>query len=151
MKQVGQIEQNKTIFTRMVGAIFTPSNLMAVYNTRNSTMKWSGMGEFKTLYSLLEIARMNSALTQINSVILFGQSDSVALRTLMESNKSRRMEFRFDAIYKNVYFIPMNDFGVRLLRLPSVPDWNEKLLSILFDSSSRSYNRGSFEYDAYIN
>ena len=32
----------------------------------------------------------------------------------------------------------------------TVPDWNEKLLELLFDPDIRSYNRGFMEYDASI-
>ena len=150
LKQIGQIEQNKTLFTRMVGSIFTPGTVMAVYNTRDATMKWSGMGEFKTMHSLLEIARMNAGVSQLDSAVLLGQSDSVAMNTLLESDQSRRMEFRFDSIYKHVHFVPMNEFGIKLLRLLSVPDWNEKVMSLLFEPEVRSFNRGMFEYDAQI-
>ena len=31
-----------------------------------------------------------------------------------------------------------------------LPDWNEKLLTALFDPTQRSYNRGSMEYDAVV-
>lgn len=150
LKQIGQIEQNKTQFTRMVGAIFTPGTVMTVYNTRDATMKWNGMGEFKTLHSLLEVARMNAGVSQIDSAVLLGQSDSVAMNTLLETDQTRRMEFRFDSIYRHVHFVPMNAFGIKLLRLLSVPDWNEKLMSLLFEPETRSYNRGMFEYDALI-
>ncbi len=150
LKQIGQIEQNKTLFTRTVGAIFTPGTVMAVYNTRDATMKWNGMGEFKTMHSLLEVARMNAGVSELNSAILFGQSDSVAMNTLLESDQTRRMEFRFDSIYRHVHFVPMNHFGIKLLRLLSVPDWNEKLMSLLFEPELRSYNHGMFEYDALI-
>ena len=44
----------------------------------------------------------------------------------------------------------MNEFGIQQLRFLSVPDWKEQLLEILFDPEVRSYNRGDFEYDAYI-
>lgn len=151
LKQVGGIEQNKTMFTRMVGAVFTPGAVYAVYNTRGAVMKWSGMGEFKALQNLIEIGRLNAGNVKTDAAILFGQSDEIALGTLIESDKSRRMEFRFDSIYRHVHFVPMNDFGTKLLHLLSLPDWDEKILSLLFDSSDRSYNRGVFEYDAYIN
>lgn len=150
LKQIGGIEQNKTMFTRMVGAIFSGGTVYAVYNTRDAVMKWSGMGEFKALHNLMEISRMNGAVSQINSAILLGQSDEIALNTLIESDKSRRMEFRFDSIYHHVHFVPMNGFGIRLLRLLSIPDWNEQILSLMFESVDRSFNQGTFEYDAYI-
>lgn len=151
LKKVGEMELNKTMFTRMVGAVFSHGVCYAVYNTRNAVMKWSGMGEFKTLHSLSEIARMNALIPQVDSAILFGQSEKIALETLLESDKTRRMEFRFDSIYRHIHFIPMNEVGIRQLRLMTVSDWKEKILELLFSSEDRSYNRGMFEYDALVN
>lgn len=151
LKKVGEVEMNKTMFTRMVGAAFLSNTCYAVYNTRNAVMKWSGMGEFKTLHNLIEISRLNAGINNIDSAILFGQSEETALRTLFESDKSRRLEFRFDSTYHHIHFIPMNECGICQLRFMSVPNWKSQLLELLFDSDVRSYNRGLFEYDAYIN
>lgn len=151
LKKVGESEMNKTMFTRMVGAIFFSGSCYAVYNTRGTAMKWSGMGEFKALHSLIEVGRLNAGITRVDAALLFGESGSVALRTLLESDKSRRLEFRFDAIYRHIYFVPMDDYGIRQLRILSVPDWKEKLLDLLFDPEVRSYDRGLFEYDACVN
>ena len=150
LKQVGEIEMNKTMFTRMVGAVFASGVCYAVYNTRNAAMKWGGMGEFKALHGLIEISRLNADITQVDSAILFGESDAVALNTLLETNKSHRLELRFDSVYRHIRFIPMDAYGTRLLRLFTVPDWNEKILELLFEPEHRSYDRGQFEYDACI-
>lgn len=150
LKKVGETEMNKTIFTRMIGAFLAGGNCFAVYNTRSAVMKWSGMGEFKALHSLTEVMRLNAGLSSVDSAVLLGESEETALQTLMESDRSRRMEFRFDSIYRHVYFVPLNDEGVRQLRLMLLPDWNEKLLAALFPAETRSYNRGQFEYDARI-
>lgn len=151
IKKINPAEQNKTMFTRMVGAVFYPGGCYAVYNTRGSAMKWSGMGEFKALHSLIEVARMNSGIQQIDTALLLGESGETALSTLLESEYSRRPEFRFDGIYRHVYFIPMNESGMRRLQLLTLPDWNEKLLDLLFDPDSRSYGKGVMEYDAFVN
>lgn len=150
IKKVGDAEMNKTMFTRMVGAIFALGSCYAVYNTRNAAMKWSGMGEFKALHSLIELARLNAGIGRIDSAVLLGESEEIALRTLLESDKSRRLEFRFDSIYRHIHFIPMDSDGIRQLRILSVPDWKEKLLDLLFEPEVRSYDRGLFEYDACV-
>lgn len=150
IKKVGDTEMNKTMFTRMVGALFAPGSCYAVYNTRNAAMKWSGMGEFKALHSLIELARLNAGIGRIDSAVLLGGSEEIALRTLLESDKSRRLEFRFDSIYRHIHFIPMDSDGIRQLRILSVPDWKEKLLDLLFEPEVRSYDRGLFEYDACV-
>ena len=150
LKRVGNTDMNKTMFTRMVGAAFAFGNCYAVYNTRNAAMKWSGMGEFKALHSLVETCRLNAGITYVDSAILFGESDGVALATLKETEKNRRLELRFDAIYGHIHFVPLDVAGMRQLRLFSVPNWKEKLLDLLFEPENRSYDRGTFEYDACI-
>lgn len=150
IKRIGHAEMNKTCFSRMVGALFSDNNCYAIYNTRDAAMKWSGMGEFKAKHNLKSIAGANAQINSVESAILFAESDSVALNTLLEIGKDRRKDNRFDGIYQHVHAIPMNDYGMRLLRLFCVPDWNEKILDYLFDPSERSYNQGRFEYDAYV-
>lgn len=150
IKKVGDTEMNKTMFTRMVGALFTPGSCYAVYNTRNAAMKWSGMGEFKALHSLIELARLNAGTCQIDSAVLLGESEEIALRTLLESDKSRRLEFRFDSIYRHIHFIPMDEAGIRQLGLITAPDWKAQLLELLFEPEVLSFDRGLFEYDACV-
>ena len=150
LKKLGEAEMNKTMFTRMVGTAYLGQRPYAVYNTRSAVMKWSGKGEFKTLHSVIEISRLNAGTDAMPAAILFGQSESVALKTLLESDTTKRPEFRFDAIYRNLYFIPMDEHGIRQLRLMTVPDWKQRLLELLFDPEVRTYDRGLFEYDAKI-
>lgn len=150
IKKVGGTEMNKTMFTRMVGALFTTGSCYAVYNTRNAAMKWNGMGEFKALHSLIELARLNAGTRRIDSAILLGESEKIALRTLLESDRSRRLELRFDSIYRHIHFIPMDEAGIRQLRLITAPDWKAQLLELLFEPGVLSFDRGLFEYDACI-
>lgn len=53
--------------------------------------------------------------------------------------------------YKDIFFVPMDDFGIRLLRVLTIRNWQERILNALFDPKIRSYNRGSFTYDAHEN
>ena len=150
LKYIGQLEMNKTMFTRIVGAVFSHRKCFAVYNTRNSVMKWSGMGEFKALHSLIETARWNAGIIDIDSAILFGQSDKVLLDTLEDNEASKRLEFRFDRIYHHIHFVPLNDYGIRLLKIICIEDVSKKLLDTLFEADSLSCGLGSFEYDAFF-
>lgn len=150
LKRVGKTEMNKTMYVRMIGSLFSGRECFAVYNTRNAAMKWNGMGEFKALHHLIEIGRMNAGIGEIDSAILMGESDEIAIKTLAADRDNRRSE-RFDGIYRHIYFVPLNEFGGRLLRVLITPNRNEKLLGKLFPPNLRSYDRGAFEYDAYMN
>lgn len=150
LKQSGRIEANKTMFTRLVGAAFSNGSCYAVYNTRNAVMKWNGKGEFKALHGLIETCRLNADIQNVSEAILFGETYDIALATLCDTEKNYRLEFRFDGIYRSIYFVPLNETGLRQLRLFTVPDWKEKILDLFFEPEQRSYDRGVFEYDAYV-
>lgn len=148
LKRLDSTEMNKTIFTRLTGALFAPGACWAVYNTRGAVMKWSGMGEFKTAQHLAELARMNAGLPRMDRALLLGERMGIALRTMEESDKSRRMELRFDRIYPHIHFIPLDRQGIRLLKILTLPDWEEQLLSAVFPPQWRATGPGIIEHDA---
>ncbi len=150
IKEIGKNDLNKTSFSRIVGTLFTEDMGYAVYNTRDTVMRWSGGGEMKIWATVNEIARRNTSLNKINSAILFGDSCDIAVETIIESDKSRRKENRFDTIYQHVHFIPLSDEGVRQLRILLIPNRKEAILSLLFEDSERSYDRGRYEYDGLV-
>jgi len=150
VKTAGEVEVNKTAFTRMVGAVFTNWGGYAVYNTRTSAMKWRGQGEMKANIALDQLSERNTGVVEINSAILFCESPEVALETLTEAGKSRRREYRFDSIYDHIHYVSLDPIGQRVLRLLLIPKLKEKQLEMLFDDAERSFNRGRFEYDAKI-
>ena len=148
VKQLDRTEMSKTIFTRVTGALFPPGYCYAVYNTRNAVMRWSGMGEFKTARHLEELSRMNAGPARAGHAILLGKRMELALQTLLESDRSKSMELRFDRIYPHVHFIPMTEHGIRLLRILTLLDWNERVLSAVFPEEMRAVRPGVMEYDA---
>ena len=142
-------EEKKTLFTRAVGALFYPGGCYAVYNTRDAAMKWKGMGEFKALHSLTEIARLNGGVSHLDGALLLGKSYETAMETL-EASDPRHPELRFDSIYPHIHFLPLDGFGARLLKILTLPDWQERLLDLLFEPFTRTYGRGTMEYDAQV-
>lgn len=148
IKRLDHAEMNKTIYTRLTGALFTEDTCFAVYNARNAAMKWSGMGEYKAARHLEELARMNAGLPGAEHALLFGGNMDVALRTIRESEKRQSREVRFDAIFPHIHFVPMNDAGVRLLKILTFPNWHEAILEAAFPREWRCDLPVSLECDA---
>jgi len=148
-KKLDITEFNKTMYTRIVGAVFYPGGVYAVYNTRDAVMKWSGSGEFRALLHLQDLSRMNAGVKEITSALLFGNSPEIAMNTIIESDKSKKKESRFDKTYPYIYFIPMDQNGIRLMRILTLPDWKEKVLNAIFDSKERQ-GCEFMVYDAYL-
>ena len=94
---------------------------------------------------------MNADVDDVQSAILLGTGYEIAEITLRTLWKTKRAETEFTVIYDHLHFIPLNGFGVRLLKILATPDWNETLLDLLFDPNDRSYGTGVFEYDAREN
>ena len=93
-------------------------------------------------------SRIIAGPVRADHAILLGENTDLALQTLLESDKSRRMELRFDRIYPHVHFIPMTEQGTRLLRLLTLSDWHEQVLAAVFPERMRVKMPGVMEYDA---
>ncbi len=149
IKQLAEYELKKTAFTRLTGLIFSPGEAKVVYNVRNSLMKWNGKAEEKTRLTMTEIAQMNARVEDVNNAVMFGRDYDIAMR-LLEWNATIKKQWRFDSVYRHVHFIPQTELGIRQLQTLLLPNWREQLLNATFEDDSRSYDRGSFEYDACV-
>ena len=149
VKRIVKLELSKTAYTRMTGVLFTPGEAKVVYNLRNSMMKWNGDSEIKTRISITDIARMNARVQEVYAAVMFGWSYEVAM-SMMERDAEMKRPLRFDTAYRQVHFIPQTEMGIRQLRMLLLPEWREKMLGVMFDDETRSYERGMFEYDAYV-
>lgn len=132
VKKLDGDSMNKTGFTRMTGLLLKKGVGFAVYNTRNAVMKWHGDGELKAMQQCEDLARRNAGVDALCGAILFGRSGSVALDTLMETNKADRRDCRIDRIYMAVHFAPLNNDGKRMLQLLTIPALQARLRSVLF-------------------
>ena len=95
------------------------------------------------------MARLNAGVSRINGALLLGKTYETALKTL-EASDPRHPELRFDSIYPHVHFLPLNEFGARLQRILTLSEWQEKLLNLLFEPSTRTFGQGTIEYDAQV-
>ena len=153
LKQVNAYELNKIRFTRLAGAIVYPGGAYAVYNNRDQMLNWMGEGERKIRNHLHSIFTplYNFSFPLREAAVMFGNSYDVALEMMEELRQTQQMDNGLFATYTNIFFIPMDAFGVRLLRIITVPNWPERIMKGLFKPEVRSYGRGSFTYDAYDN
>lgn len=150
LKVLGKNDLKKNQFTRIIGAIFYETGCYVIYNTRNAVMKWCGEGEIKTRQTMTKISSKNSMITEPSSAILFGKSYETALRTVRELETDRKEEQSFGAVYTQIHFIPMDDFGTKLLQILVSPDWKDVLLDLLFEPDQIRQEIGTFPYDAKV-
>ena len=149
IKQIADYEINKTAYARPTGMLFSPGEARAVYNLRNMLMKWNGKSEEKIRLAMTDIARLNARLEQVYDAVMFGRDYDVAIRLLEGDAKLKKQE-RFDSVYRHVHFIPQTEFGIQQLRTLLIPNWREQILNATFEDETRSYDRGSFEFDACV-
>ena len=142
-------EMNKTEFTRLAGVIVYPRGLYAVYNTRDTAMYWGGKGEEKAQVLLSTIFRSGGYRGNCDSAILFGKDFDIAAMTMDGALKRRHMKVRLDKIYQHLHFVPMNEFGMKLLQIITMKSWKIKLREAIYDDAPTSVVRG-LEHDALI-
>ena len=150
LKSVGNAEQNRTQYTRLVGSLFTQSANYIVYNTRHSVMNWHGEGERKMCLNMETISMRNSYHASINSAIILGKDFEVALDTLFWYETGERNVRLNNQGYQYMHFIPMTADGKKLLQIMLVPNWQKQLLLSVFSEDQLMVGKGSFTYDALV-
>lgn len=150
-------------FTRFTGALVGPTESMLVYNTRRSVMKWSGKGESKARSKVHRYTKLNTCGGDIRKMILLSKDFETAMATLLQTEKDDNIAKRkwrkqsyfahssMTSLYRGVHYVPLNEFGAKLLKVLSIPDSRDKILSLFYDEEELSHGNGSFIFDAYRN
>lgn len=146
-KNLEKESKQKFTFTRCCGAIFSKNATYTVYNTRGSLKKISSVGETKQRNKIFEIASMNGAKTDnftISQSIMFGNNYNT-IAAAFDKNLDKSFSFEstsenmtydtakkksLEKIYPNVYGVPLNEFGIMLLRMYMIPNWRNILLRV---------------------
>ena len=154
LKRFADNDGKETIYTRLIGALFIGSEYYSVYNARKEVLRWDNNSESKANVMLMKLAKMNTMATEQRTAIVFGESMETMEKTLEEMSEEKRTKKQTAPVveksYRDLYYIPLTEKGIRMFRMFLVPDWREKILSGLYKSSERSYNKGHFEYDALV-
>ena len=134
IKEASFLKIDKSAYTRIIGALFGNRKAFAVYNTRGEPLRWSVDGERTACVYLKILSNMNANLYNPRSAILFGENAGVAIKTLENHEKIKKNE---TLPYNHLYFIPLNENGIRQLRILLLENWHEELLSALFPEEIR--------------
>lgn len=150
LKSLGNDEEKKTQFTRLVGSLFCQSGNYIVYNSRDTVMNWNGQGERKTVNNMDTICNFNYYIDPIKSAVLLGADYHVALSTLNQYEKGDRHVKLNHQGYNMIHFVPMTEDGRKLMQIILLPNWQKNLLMFLFAEDQLMVGKGSFTYDALI-
>ena len=149
IKRVGADEMNKTKYIRMVGAIFSDAGLYEIYNTRSQVLRWYGQGEDKIIQTMSDLCRYNFQIPDRHRAIIMGHGYDVALETL-RSFESGDKYVQLDFLgYQSMHYLPMDDSGIRMLQIMLIPNWQQRLLRLIFEKQNIPDVK-QFDYDACI-
>lgn len=149
IKRLGNDEQNKSKYIRMVGAIFCQAGMYEVYHSRSEVMAWYGQGESKILQTMTDICIYNFPTKDQHHAILFGNDYDVALRTIqLAESGDPNVQLEYIG-YQSIHYLPMDEDGTKLLQIMLVKDWRYKLLRLVFEQRHLPEHR-EFDFDAKI-
>lgn len=149
--------------TRFTGALITPNDAFAVYNARDGVMKWGHKGEYKSLNIIKECVACNTQNNNVTKMILMGRTLENVTETLSQSEKEEAEEIRknrrqkykcytsISTIYQDVHYVPLSDFGQKVLQILTIPDYHGKLLRLIYEEDEINNGPKNFTYDAYRN
>ena len=139
---------NKLRYARFIGLVFYRTGCYTVYNTRDAVMKMTDEGERKVQLELADICSLNTEFDNLRSCLFLGKDYQIANKILNSLNDAPNSSKTFFTVYDHVHFIPVNDFGVRLITILTQPDAIQSILKIVFRGKNLSGGAGEFPYDA---
>ena len=152
IKRVYENELNKIRYTRLAGMITFWNGVYVVYNLRDEMPKWIADGEAKMLWhmdSMFHPLRQDYHPFQ-KAALMFGADYNIALDLLQQIKETKKQDNGFFRTYNQILFVPMDDFGVRLLRILTLDNWRKKLLDTLFEPEQYTTSWGTLQFDMIV-
>lgn len=135
LKGLENKELKKTVFTRLTGALFANGQCFALYNLGNEMQKLWENSEIKMRHTLSELNLNNGGTHRAHNAIFLAENgmDAIkSLRYLYNKRKNKHKDYSGTEFFPFVYFIPLSEIGIRLLRFFAVDDWTDILHKSLF-------------------
>lgn len=139
---------NKLRYARFTGLLFYRTGCYTVYNTGEAVMKMTDEGERKVQLELADLCALNTQYDNLRSCLFLGRDYPVALKILNSLDDVSNSSKTFFTVYHSIHFIPVNDFGVRLIRILTQPNGLQTILKKVFRGKNLSGGAGDFPYDA---
>ena len=135
LKGLENKELKKTVFTRLTGALFTNGQCFALYNFGNEMQKLWENSEIKMKQTLSELNLNNGGTHSTHKAIFFTENGIDAMKTLRYIYNKRKNKHKdasgSDFLYF-VYWLPLSNIGIRLLRFFLIDNWENIIENALF-------------------
>ena len=126
-----------------LGAVISRDAAYVVYNTRDKVMRWNGLGEQKAREIMNNLAHRNTEADESRSCMLFANNAQAILETIKNSLKKKAIKgsdgrwYRRDSIsvvdvYDHVHYVPLDEKGIRMLRILFLPSFKEKIQKVVY-------------------
>lgn len=127
----------KATISRLTGLLVSANKPYAVFDTLEYVMKWNGNAERRKRVSLEYIAALNwNEKRPVDSCILLCWSAEVILDTFSRHDKIRVRDARITEIYRYIHYVPVNNFGAKLMRTLTYPGGREQIMEAVFGCKS---------------
>lgn len=147
----------KIVGTRLRGLLVSPGGDYGVYNLGNRLIEWERYGESKMarhLQRVLEEKRENYEKKDVECLLL--ASDEMLFMRVIENENSKRYKrgkilLNIDYAYENMYGLPINHDGEKMLAIMSSAGWKGRMIERLMPEGMENRAAYSVTCDGYIN
>ena len=166
IKNMNEDESVKLKYILALGTVISRDAAYVVYNTRDKVMRWNGLGEQKAREIMNNLAHRNTEADESRSCMLFANNAQAILETIKNSLKKKAIKgsdgrwYRRDSIsvvdvYDHVHYVPLDEKGIRMLRILFLPSFKEKIQKVVYKKPLVAMKYSNFDgiYDGiyYVN
>lgn len=141
---------NEVKHTRIMGCYMSPGGIYGVYNIGERLIEWSRYGELKMKGYLERVIRVKIKTQEpfetIDGAILAVKDmlfcEKIINNEYAEDKRARegRIYLNIDYAYKQLYGVPSNVIGQKILKIMGVQNWKAKMHRMIIKEDERKEN-----------
>lgn len=138
---------NRVNTTRVNGVYVSDGGTYLIYNTNRYLGNYSLSGERK-LKAHMDIMMSWKNKDIIDSAMLLADNMEFFKKILNPPSQLAQQHLQgLEGVYKNIYALPLNQDGQKMMKLMSIPDWQEKIYSNVLTMEQRTRKSSVVECD----
>ena len=126
--------------SRFVGAFTNGSKSYIIYNTYDGLLNWSDIKECETKLFL-------ERYIKIDGCIILGRKIENALEVLNSDGGKRQPVIKAETSFEHSYFLTLDDNGIDFLKIMTIENWEEKLITEILTGDEIKRKLNSIECD----
>lgn len=129
-KSAQGVDEKRPRNSRVRGICVSPGEIYAVYSLNKNLIEWNQYGENKIKHMIEWVMASKQKInTKVNMLVLSNKIELIERIIWRENVNGKRSYMAVDDVYDSIYTLPLDENGIKHMKIMQRPQWQEEMLS----------------------